>query len=115
MKERLMPTNQEIREQGIGSNFSVLNPEDGYRKDNSLWFGNCSECGERVSQSLHHDYWQHTKFLEKGYGSKQQWEENRWHSQATSTGLDYCPTAKGEPDTCVVWYYDENNEKVFVS
>jgi hypothetical protein len=53
--------------------------------------------------------------LEKGYGSKEQWEEKRWHSQATSIGLDYCPVAKGEPDTCVVWYYDENNEKVFVS
>jgi hypothetical protein len=27
---------QEIREQGIGSNFSVLNPEDGFRKDDTL-------------------------------------------------------------------------------
>jgi hypothetical protein len=110
-----MTDTQEIREQGIGSNFSVLNPEDGYRKDNSLWFGNCSECGERVSQSLRDDYWLHTQFLEKGYSSKTHWEEKRWHAFATSRGLDYCPTAKGDPDTCVVWYYDENNEKVFVS
>jgi hypothetical protein len=115
MKEKLMPTNQEIREQGIGSNFSVLNPEDGFRKDNSLWFGNCSECGERVSQSLHNDYWSHTIYLEKGYYSKEIWEAGRFHNQATSKASDYCPTAKGDPDTCVVWYYDENNEKVFVS
>jgi hypothetical protein len=106
---------QEIREQGIGSNFSVLNPEDGFRKDNTLWFGNCSECGEKVTQSLHYDYWTHTLFLEKGYSSKEALEQGLYHSQATSKTLDYCPTAKGEPDTCVVWYYDEDNNKVFVS
>lgn len=41
----------EIRTKGIGSNFSVVNPHDGYRQDNRLWFGNCSECGEMVSSS----------------------------------------------------------------
>jgi hypothetical protein len=38
-----------IREQGIGNGFTALNPADGYRKDNRLWFGNCSVCGERVT------------------------------------------------------------------
>ena len=42
----------EIRKNGIGNGFTVINPEDGYRKDNSLWFGECSECGERVVSSL---------------------------------------------------------------
>ena len=40
-----------IREKGLGTNFRVLNPGDGYRKDGSLWFGECSECGERVNSS----------------------------------------------------------------
>jgi hypothetical protein len=41
----------EIRTKGIGSNFSVVNPKDGYRKDNRLWFGECATCGESVSSS----------------------------------------------------------------
>jgi hypothetical protein len=41
----------EIRKNGLGSNFSVINPHDGYRKDNRLWFGECATCGESVSSS----------------------------------------------------------------
>ena len=113
-----MTTIQEIREQGIGSNFSVLNPADGFRQDNTLWFGTCSECGERVSQSLHHDYWSHTIYTEKGYFSKDSWERGVYHNYATSKSSDYCPTAKGEVVPCVVWYYEGQGDaqtKVFVS
>ena len=42
---------QSIRENGIGYNFTVLNPADGYRKNNQLWFGTCSECGDTVTNS----------------------------------------------------------------
>ena len=28
----------EIRKNGIGNGFTVIKPEDGYRKDNTLWF-----------------------------------------------------------------------------
>jgi hypothetical protein len=42
-------TRQRIRELGLGNGFSVLNPEDGYRKDNSVWFGECSKCGQMVA------------------------------------------------------------------
>jgi hypothetical protein len=42
---------QEIREKGIGNGFSVIDPKDGYRKDNRLWFGTCSVCNEMVTNS----------------------------------------------------------------
>jgi hypothetical protein len=56
---------KEIRENGIGFNFKVINPEDGYRKDNRLWFGTCSECGERVTNSaIAGRGWEHEIVLE---------------------------------------------------
>jgi hypothetical protein len=42
----------EKRIKGIGNGFTVIDPKDGYRKDNTLWFGKCSECGEQVVSSL---------------------------------------------------------------
>ena len=41
----------EIRKNGVGNGFTVINPVDGYRKDNSVWFGTCSNCNEMVSSS----------------------------------------------------------------
>ena len=41
-----------IRINGIGNGFKVIDPADGYRKDNRLWFGDCSLCGDRVSNSF---------------------------------------------------------------
>jgi hypothetical protein len=41
----------EIRKNGIGNGFTVINPKDGFRKDNRLWFGECATCGESVSSS----------------------------------------------------------------
>jgi hypothetical protein len=72
-------TIQETREYGIGNGFNVLNPEDGYRKDNRLWFGECSKCGERVTNSSLKGIWEHTLYLVK--------EKN--HS--VSKSIDYCP------------------------
>ena len=42
---------QSVRENGIGNGFTVLNPKDGFRKDNRLWFGTCSVCNESVTNS----------------------------------------------------------------
>jgi len=54
-------TNKEIRTLGIGEGFKVIDPADGYRKDNTIWFGTCSVCGERVSHSVITDYkWRHS-------------------------------------------------------
>ena len=70
----------EIREKGIGNGFSVLNPADGYRKDNRLWFGNCSVCNERVTNSNLKGIWEHTEILEQnGLSTK-------------SRQIDYCPS-----------------------
>ena len=66
---------KEIREQGLGLNFRVLNPSDGYRQDNTLWFGECDTCGERVTSSLHDKFWGHRASL----------------GEYSSTTIDYCP------------------------
>ena len=72
---------QSIRENGIGSNFSVINPADGFRKDNRLWFGTCSVCGESVTNSaLTGRGWEHTIYTVKTAN----------HSQ--SYQVTYCPT-----------------------
>ena len=69
----------EIREQGIGNGFTVLNPADGFRKDNTLWFGNCATCGERVTQSRFDKFWAHTVY-----------SVNEPHHKI-SREVDYCP------------------------
>lgn len=71
---------QSIRENGIGSNFSVIDPKDGFRKDNRLWFGTCSVCGESVTNSaLTGRGWEHTIYIVKTAN----------HSQ--SYQVTYCP------------------------
>ena len=71
----------ETRKNGIGNGFTVINPKDGYRKDNAVWFGECSKCGEMVSSSsvsLKFNGWTHTLIRqEKGY--------------QVHTAIDYCP------------------------
>ena len=70
---------QEIREMGIGNGFTVINPQDGFRKDNTIWNGTCSECGERVHNSVMTKYaWKHTqsvKSKEWGYSTLQDSEK----------------------------------------
>jgi hypothetical protein len=64
-----------IRESGLGLNFKVLTPSDGHRQDNTLWFGECDTCGERVTNSLHDQFWAHRAQL----------------SENSSMVIDYCP------------------------
>lgn len=59
--------------------FTALNCEDGFRKDNRLWFGECSVCGERITNSHLDGIWKHTIILEKG------------HNYTKSRDVDYCP------------------------
>lgn len=103
----------EIRENGIGSNHKVINPADGYRKDNRLWFGECSECGERITSSLHNKgEWTHTIYSIKGYYSMDNYERGIYnHGQ--SREVAYCPTAKGEVHPCEV-YVIVDGEKVYM-
>ena len=67
----------EIRKSGVGNGFTVINPKDGYRKDNLVWFGECSKCGESVSSSLvsaKYNGWTHTKIVGQ-----------------MRSAIDYCP------------------------
>ena len=86
---------QEIREQGLGNGFLVLNPEDGFRKDNRLWFGTCATCGERVTNSGLTGIWNHTITEYEEY-----WVFNGVQNLFPNTGrsrqVDYCPTSRGE-------------------
>jgi hypothetical protein len=77
----------QIREEGIGNGFSVINPADGFRKDNRLWFGTCSECGESVTNSsLTGKGWEHNLILE------QKFHESGTIAYQSSRNVDYCPS-----------------------
>jgi hypothetical protein len=75
-----------IREMGLGNGFAVLDPADGYRKNNQLWFGTCATCGEGVTSSRHDNgIWMHRLVVEKG---------NPPHIGGrgdTTRQIDYCP------------------------
>lgn len=59
--------------------FTAINCEDGFKKDNRLWFGECSVCGERITNSALKGIWEHTVILEQdGLSTK-------------SKTVDYCP------------------------
>lgn len=76
-----------IRVNGIGSNFKVLNPEDGFRKDNRLWFGTCSECGESVTNSaLTGKGWEHSITTVISYHA-----DGKTPCHSVSKSVDYCP------------------------
>jgi hypothetical protein len=73
----------EIRKNGIGNGFTVIKPEDGYRKDNAVWFGTCSNCNEMVSSSS-------VSLKSNGWTHKVIRQENGYQ---VHTSVDYCPKA----------------------
>ena len=72
----------EIRKGGIGNGFTVINPKDGYRKDNAVWFGTCGECGESVSSS---------SVSAKYNGWTHQLKERIGTTGFRIESVDYCP------------------------
>jgi hypothetical protein len=102
--------NQKITTNGNG--FTVLEARDGYRQDNSLWFGECSVCGEHLSNSRSGRVWKHTVYTEKGFYSKEIFEQKRFYNQASSYQVDYCPKLENKVVETVVWYLVDG-EKVF--
>ncbi len=77
---------QRVRENGEGNGFSVTEPSDGFRRDGSLWFGTCSECGEQVTNSWSDGVWKHraaTEEVRHPDGSL---------ARSASRLVDYCPT-----------------------
>jgi hypothetical protein len=82
----------EIRRSGRGSNFTVKDPDDGYRKNNQLWFGTCDKCGESVTSSqLDKGKWMHRLVVEK-------------HPMGDTTRqIDYCPKGDKTASKSAVW------------
>lgn len=80
---------QQVRENGLGYNFKVANQADGYRKDNRLWFGTCTSCGERVTNSSLNGIWMHEEVLETKYH-----EDGTTVLSRKTRQLDYCPTSE---------------------
>jgi hypothetical protein len=78
---------EQIRVEGIGNGFTVINPADGIRKDNRLWFGTCSVCGESVTNSALNGIWKHEIVLE------QKLNANGGIAYKSSKQVDYCPKA----------------------
>lgn len=77
---------QEIRSQGRGSNFTVIDPQDGYRQNGQVWFGTCNRCGERVTSSRHDNgTWMHRLVVEKGNPPSVGGRGD------TTRPIDYCP------------------------
>jgi len=62
-----------IRQNGIGNGFTVSDPHDGFRKDNTLWFGKCDTCGETVTQSHFDTTWNHTVPVDGRVGGHVRW------------------------------------------
>lgn len=93
--------------------FTVLNAHDGFRKDNTLWFGECSECGERVINSHLDGVWKHTVYLERGWYSMAEYERGAPYNSARSRDVDYCPTSTGKVEECVD-YISANGVRVVI-
>lgn len=80
----------QIRESGLGNGFTALDPHDGFRRDDTLWFGTCSECGEIVTNSWREGIWKHTIYTNKTYHA------SGALLSSTSHEADYCPKQRGE-------------------
>ena len=95
--------------------FTALNCEDGYRKDNRLWFGECSECGERIHNSALDGIWMHTRYFELGFYNKDYLDKglNGLANYSSSKDIDYCPKVVGEEFETIKWY-QVDGEKIFV-
>lgn len=81
---------QQVRENGLGNGFSVTDPADGFRQDDTLWFGTCSVCGETVHNSWRDGIWKHTVYTSRTF------YDNGLPKSSSSYDTDYCPTARGE-------------------
>ena len=81
-KEMRNEMNKEQDFQINANGFVVLDARDGYRQDNRLWFGKCSECGDDVTNSALDGIWQHRLILAQSGLS------------TTSRQIDYCPKTK---------------------
>ena len=85
-----------VRADGLGNGFVVIDPADGFRRDGSVWFGTCSVCNERVTNSWRDGVWKHTIYTKKVI------QPNGFVSSSTSYESDYCPTERGIVTPCEI-------------
>jgi hypothetical protein len=89
----------QVRENGLGNGFKVLVPTDGFRNDQTLWFGTCGECGESVNNSWRDGLWVHTVWVQRRFYANGNFAGGQSH------GVDYCPTERGDKTACEVIRY----------
>jgi len=82
---------QQIRREGIGNGFRVIEPHDGFRKNDQLWFGKCDQCEATVTNSWRDGTWMHKVYTELEY-----WGDSTTPNSTTSHDVDYCPKAEGK-------------------
>ena len=83
---------QTVREAGIGNGFKALDPHDGSRKNDQLWFAKCAACGETVTNSWLKGVWEHDVYTYIEYYSK----DSLFPNHTRSHKVDYCPTLAGK-------------------
>lgn len=91
---------QQIRLEGQGNGFRVLDPHDGFRKDDRLWFGTCDQCGKSVTNSSLTGVWEHQVYTNLVYYSK----ESRFPNSTTSFNTTYCPKVEGKEVEPIIEY-----------
>jgi hypothetical protein len=98
----------------VANGFTAINCEDGFRKDNRLWFGECSVCGERITNSALDGIWTHTKYSEIGHYTKEYFDKglDGLANFTSSKSIDYCPKVVGETNETIRWY-KVDGEKFF--
>lgn len=85
-----------VRADGLGNGFVVIDPADGFRRDGSVWFGTCSVCNERVTNSWRDGVWKHTIYTRKVINP------DGFISSSASYQSDYCPTERGIVTPCEI-------------
>jgi hypothetical protein len=82
---------QQIRKEGIGNGFRVVDPHDGFRQNDQLWFGKCNKCNQMVTNSSLDGTWKHTVYTELTY-----WGNSSLPNSSTSHQVNYCPEVENK-------------------
>jgi hypothetical protein len=91
-----------------GNGFEVLEARDGFRKDNSMWFGKCSICEEMVSNSRGKNVWMHTVYLEKGWYFSKNFLQGDPPNVSFSKEVSYCPKVENKIIIPEIWVQGGN-------
>jgi hypothetical protein len=91
-----------------GNGFEVLEARDGFRKDNSMWFGKCSICGDIVTNSRADNVWMHMVWYEKGWFFSEYFLNGTPPNVAKTEKVDYCPTLENKIVIPEIWVQGGN-------